>query len=135
MNLKSKNFTIFIVAVFLIFFLVFCVPNFIRTLAAYDIVQYNYDYFKYPDTIKVHSGTYTDYGDDVKIFSCKISAENAFTQRIYDGFVLSYEGSTSFEQYEEYGIFGEIPDFMREKSEKSNVNILLLNFLIKMDWM
>lgn len=102
-----------------------------NTFQAYDIICANYDTFNYPNTIKVHSGTFksTEISD---LFICKVSAENAFGQRDFDYFLASNDIMTSFEWYEDNGI--TLGSYSEKEAKSSNVSEILLNFLIWKDW-
>lgn len=102
-----------------------------NTFQAYEIVSANYDRFNYPNTIKVHSGTFKS-TEISYLFVCKVSAENAFGQRGYDYYLSSKDTMTSFEWYEENGI--TLGSYSEKEANSSNVSELLLNFLIWKDW-
>ena len=53
--------------------LVYAVVTLGKTIGAYNIIKANYSEFNYPNTVKVHSGTFME-ADDFNIFICKISA-------------------------------------------------------------
>lgn len=127
---KNKFVKIFIV-ILIIVLLAYSFVILKNTFAAYKIVSNNYDSFNYPNTIKVHSGTIKA-SCDWTHFVCRISAENSYGQRIYDGFLASKDGIFSFEWYEENGM--DVGPSMRKDSRNTNVSIFLLNFLISMDW-
>ena len=98
---------------------------------AYEIVSANYDTFNYPNTIKIHSGTFK-HTELMDLFICKVSAENAYGQRSYDYFLSSADTMTSFEWYEENGI--PLGSYSEKEANSSNVSEILLNFLIWKDW-
>lgn len=102
-----------------------------NTFQAYDIISANYERFNYPNTIKVHSGTFksTEISD---LFVCKVSAENAFGQRDFNYFLASKDIMTSFEWYEDNGI--TLGSYSEKEANSSNVSEILLNFLIWKDW-
>lgn len=102
-----------------------------NTLKAYDMVSANYETFNYPNTIKVHSGTLQDFGENV-FFLAEISSENAYGQTIYHNFLCTDDGIFSFDWYEENGM--PISDSMVDLAKGSNIVEPLLNFLIKKDW-
>ena len=111
--------------------LVYAVVTLGKTIGAYNIIKANYSEFNYPNTVKVHSGTFME-ADDFNIFVCEISAENAYGQRIYDKYLASDISMASFDWYEEIG--AEMSGSVTDDAEKSNVFIPLLNFLIWIDW-
>ena len=133
-KIKKKHVYIFIVLLFVMIMLyvsiVFCV-TLRNSFKAYEIMKYNYDCFNYPNTIQVHSGQYIE-DTEYQFFVGKISAENAYGQRNYDGYFASEELFASFESIEEIGM--DVPDYIREESEKKNVFVPVVNFLIGMDW-
>lgn len=102
-----------------------------NTFHAYEIVSANYDTFNYPNTIKVHSGTFK-HTELMDLFVCKVSAENAYGQRSYNSFLASKDGMTSFEWYDENDI--PILSITKKQANQSNISELLLNFLIWKDW-
>lgn len=102
-----------------------------NTFQAYEIVSSNYDTFNYPNTIKVHSGTFKQ-TEMMDLFVCKVSAENAYGQRSYNSFLASKDGMTSFEWYDENDI--PILSSTKKQANQSNISELLLNFLIWKDW-
>lgn len=111
--------------------LVYAVVTVEKTIGAYNIIKANYGEFNYPNTVKVHSGTFIE-SDKYNIFVCEISAENAYGQRIYNKYLASDISMASFDWYEEIG--AEMSGAVAENAEKSNVFVTLINFLIWMDW-
>lgn len=131
-KLKPAYIFIALLVVMLIFYVSIAFGvTFRNSFKAYEMIKYNYGYFNYPSTIQVHSGKYVEDTED-QFFVGKISAENAYGQRIYDGYFASGELFTSFETIEEIGL--DVPDYIREESEKKNVFVPVVNFLIGMDW-
>lgn len=133
-KIKPKPAYIFIalLAVIILFYVSISFGVTLRnSFKAYEMIKHNYGYFNYPNTIQVHSGKYVEDTED-QFFVGKISAENAYGQRIYDGYFASGELFTSFETIEEIGL--DVPDYIREESEKKNVFVPVVNFLIGMDW-
>ena len=111
--------------------LVYSVWTVANTLEAYNIVSANYDTFNYPNTIKVHSGTFK-HTELMDLFVCKVSAENAFGQRGYDYYLSSEDSMTSFEWYAENDM--TLSSYSYKEANGSNISELLLNFLIWKDW-
>lgn len=133
-KIKKKYVYIFIALLFVMIILyvsiVFCV-TLRNSFKAYEMIKHNYGYFNYPNTIQVHSGQYIE-NTECQFFVGKISAENAYGQRNYDGYFASEELFASFESIEEIGM--DVPDYVREESQKKNVFVPVVNFLIGMDW-
>lgn len=102
-----------------------------NTFQAYEIVRSNYDTFNYPNTIKVHSGTFK-HTELMDLFVCKVSAENAFGQRGYDYYLSSEDSMTSFEWYAENDM--TLSSYSYKEANGSNISEILLNFLIWKDW-
>lgn len=111
--------------------LVYSVWTVANTLEAYNIVSANYDTFNYPNTIKVHSGTFK-HTELMDLFVCKVSAENAFGQRGYDYYLSSEDSMTSFEWYAENDM--TLSSYSYKEANGSNISEPLLNFLIWKDW-
>ena len=111
--------------------LVYSVWTVANTLEAYNIVSANYDTFNYPNTIKVHSGTFK-HTELMDLFVCKVSAENAFGQRGYDYYLSSEDSMTSFEWYAENDM--TLSSYSYKEANGSNISELLLSFLIWKDW-
>ena len=127
---NSKIAKVLILSISLVI-LVYAVVTVGKTIGAYNIIKANYGEFNYPNTVKVHSGTFIE-SDEYNIFVCEISAENAYGQRIYDKYLASDISMASFDWYEEIG--AEMSGSVAEDSEKSNVFVPLINFLIWIDW-
>lgn len=121
---------VFILSVALVI-LVYAVMIGYKTIGAYNIIKANYGEFNYPNTVKVHSGTFIE-SDEYNIFICEISAENAYGQRIYDKYLASDITISSFDWYESIG--SDMSGAVSEDAEKSNVFVPLLNLLIWIDW-
>lgn len=139
---KKAQITLLVVCIILVALVIYSIPRFRNTFEAYDIIGANYTEFNYPNTIKVHSCNIQFNNDkelDIKAtITARISAENAYGQRSYDTFTgsSSFSGPnhhlTSLDWYEENMDF--MYDFYLDRSEKNNVFIPLLNFMIGMDW-
>ena len=127
---NSKIAKVLILSISLVI-LIYAVVTVGKTIGAYKIIKANYGEFNYPNTIKVHSGTFMD-SDGYNIFICEISAENAYGQRIYDKYLASDITIASFDWYEEIG--AEMSGSVADDAEKSNVFVPLINFLIWIDW-
>lgn len=127
-NNKIAKVLIFSIALVI---LVYAVVTVGKTIGAYNIIKANYGEFNYPNTIKVHSGTFIE-SDEYNIFVCEISAENAYGQRIYNKYLASDVSMASFDWYEEIG--AEMSGSVADDAEKSNVVVPLINFLIWIDW-
>ena len=127
---NSKIAKVLILSIALVI-LVYAVVTVGKTIGAYNIIKANYSEFNYPNTVKVHSGTFIE-NDEYNIFVCEISAENAYGQRIYDKYLASDISMASFDWYEEIG--AEMSGSVTDDAEKSNVFIPLINFLVWLDW-
>lgn len=130
-KLKSNKHFRIAVVVIVAAIILFCATIGKDTIYAYNIIKANYGEFNYPNTIKVHSGTFIE-SDEFNIFVCKISAENAYGQRIYNNYLASDISIASFDWYEEIG--AEMSGSVADDAEKSNVFVPLINFLIWKDW-
>lgn len=127
---NSKIAKVIILSVVLVI-LVYAIMISYKTIGAYNIIKANYGEFNYPNTIKVHSGTFME-ADEYNIFICEISAENAYGQRIYNKYLASDISMASFDWYEEIG--AEMSGSVADDAENSNVFVPLINFLIWIDW-
>lgn len=135
--MKIKNFRIkwyhIFITVFVLFFLIHVFNLESRTFKAYNIISSNYESFNYPNTIKIHSGTLNE--NDIKnIFTCKISAENAFGKRGYDIYIVSEDGLYAANDLFQSVIGEDAPSSTISEANRSNVDIALLNFFIGLDW-
>lgn len=127
---SSKIAKVLILSIALVI-LVYAVVTVGKTIGAYNIIKSNYSEFNYPNTVKVHSGTFVE-SDEYNIFICEISAENAFGQRIYDKYLASDITIASFDLYASIG--SDMSGAVAKDAEKSNVFVPLINFLIWIDW-
>lgn len=127
---NSKIAKVLILSISLVI-LVYAVVTVGKTIGAYNIIKANYGEFNYPNTVKVHSGTFIE-SDEYNIFVCEISAENAYGQRIYNKYLASDISMASFDWYESIG--SDMSGAVSEDAEKSNVFVPLINFLIWKDW-
>lgn len=130
---KIKNhkiiFSIFVVLfVSVVLYLSFIINN---TVTAYKIIKNNYSAFNYPNTIEVHSGTIKK-SDDIVLFVCRISAENAFKQVEYDYFIADEEHIVSVSSLKQYRI--TMPQSTYKEGDGKNISVFLINFLIDKDW-
>lgn len=130
---KIKNhkiiFSIFVVLfVSVVLYLSFIINN---TVTAYKIIKNNYSAFNYPNTIEVHSGTIKK-SDDIVLFVCRISAENAFKQVEYDYFIADEEHIVSVSSLKQYRI--TMPQSTYKEGNGKNISVFLINFLIDKDW-
>ena len=130
---KIKNhkiiFSIFVALfVSVVLYLSFIINN---TVTAYKIIKNNYSAFNYPNTIEVHSGTIKK-SDDIVLFVCRISAENAFKQVEYDYFIADEEHIVSVSSLKQYRI--TMPQSTYKEGNGKNISVFLINFLIDKDW-
>ena len=96
-----------------------------------NIIKNNYSSFNYPSTIEVHSGTIKK-SDNIVLFVCRISAENAFKQVEYDYFIADEEHIVSVSSLKQYRI--TMPQSTYKEGNGKNISVFLINFLIDKDW-
>lgn len=129
---KSKIIILIFALIVVSFCIMFCakIPN---TINAYNLISKNYNYFNYPNTIHIYSGTYKE-NDGEKIFNCKLSAENAYGQKGYAYCIVFsdsiYEADSLYNSVTKSGA----PDFIIDSCNDTNVNVGMLNFMISKDW-